>query len=332
MASMKDVARLANVSVSTVSRVITGNIPVDDATRSRVNEAILKVNYRPNLLAQGLRSKRGMLIGFLVPMITHPAFAMMIEAIEESTSRRNLGMVLCNTHNNPDKEATSIDSMLRRNIDGIVFSRVSDRSRVLNIMEKSKTPAVVIDRSLDHEAIPSVLVDNHLAGVMAARHLLNAGCRKLVCVTGALNITLSRERLNGFASTIKEADLDFPPEQVFEGSFRYECGKRAVDHFEQLGVEYDGIWVQSDIAAYGVLAELQRRGIRVPDDVALMGMDNIDFSSMSYPSITTIAQPYDAMCEKAIEMIELLNTGRILKQQHVLLKPSIVPRESTRRG
>jgi DNA-binding LacI/PurR family transcriptional regulator len=331
MASMKDVARLANVSVSTVSRVISGTIPVDDSTRSRVEEAIVKVNYRPNLLAQGLRSKRGMLIGFLVPMITHPAFAMMIEAIEESTAKRELGMVLCNTHNDPEKEAASIDSMLRRNIDGIIFSRVSDRSRVLNIIVNSRTPAVVIDRSLDHEAIPSVLVDNYFAGVLAARHLLDVGCRKLVCVTGALNITLSRERLNGFTDTLKEAGVHLTQERVFEGSFRYECGKRAVDYFAAKELDYDGIWVQSDIAAYGVLAELQRRGIRVPDDVALMGMDNIDFSSMSYPSITTISQPYDLMCEKAIEMVEMMNGGTVLKEQHILLQPGLVLRESTGR-
>lgn len=331
MASMKDVARLANVSVSTVSRVISGTIPVDDATRSRVEEAIVKVNYRPNLLAQGLRSKRGMMIGFLVPMITHPAFAMMIEAIEESTAKRQLGMVLCNTRNDPDKEASSIDSMLRRNIDGIVFSRVSDRSRVLNIIVKSKTPAVVIDRSLDHEAIPSVLVDNYLAGTMAAEHLLEIGCRKFVCVTGALNITLSRERLNGFSDTLKKAGIELSGDRVFEGTFRYECGKRAVDYFSERGVEYDGVWVQSDIAAYGVLAELQRRGVKVPDDVALMGMDNIDFSSMSYPSITTISQPYGEMCERAIEMIEMLNRGNAPDEQHVLLKPGLVRRESTDR-
>jgi LacI family transcriptional regulator len=328
---MKDVARLASVSVSTVSRVISGSIPVDDETRSRVEEAIFKVNYRPNLLAQGLRSKRGMMIGFLVPMITHPAFAMMIEAIEESTARRDLGMVLCNTRNDPDKEAGSIDSMLRRNIDGIVFSRVSDRSRVLDIIAKSKTPAVVIDRSLDHEAIPSVLLDNYKAGVMAATHLLEVGCKKLVCVTGARDITLSRERLGGFTDTLKAAGIELTRERVFEGNFSYECGKRAVDFFTDNRTSYDGIWVQSDITAYGVLAALQRRGVKVPEDVALMGMDNIDFSSMSYPTITTIAQPYNLMCEKAVEMIVKKSSGQRLDELHVVLEPGIVVRESTRR-
>jgi LacI family transcriptional regulator len=185
MASMKDVARLAKVSVSTVSRVISKSIPVDEKTRLHVEKAIRKLQFKPNLLASGLRSKSGHVIGLAVPEILHPSFNAIIKYVEESVRKEGLQLILGNTHNDLEIESEFIESLVRRHVDGIIFSRVSDQSRILHVVNKNHVPVVVLDRALDTEDIPTVVLDNYRAGALAAEHLASLGHSRIVCISGS---------------------------------------------------------------------------------------------------------------------------------------------------
>lgn len=330
MASLKDVARLAGVSISTVSRVINKNIPVDEKTRERVEEAIRKVRYKPNLLAKGLRLKSGHLIGLVVPEIAHTTFAIFIKYIEESVTQYSFSMLLGNNRNDPEIEERFIDTLIRRSVDGIIFCRVSDQSRIFKILDRTNIPIVIIDRALDREDIPSVVLDNYLAGQIAAQYLLRLGHRRVGCVTGPLNITLCRERLRGFRDTLKGEGIDLEEGRIFEGDFKFESGLVAVDVFLEREVRLTAIWAQNDLMAVGVLKQLKRKGFRVPEQMSVMGMDNIQLCEMIVPSLTTISQPFQAMCEKAVEMIFQQKTEQ-LQEKRVVLDPTLVVRESTTR-
>jgi DNA-binding LacI/PurR family transcriptional regulator len=333
MTSLKDVADLAGVSTSTVSRVINGTIFVNEETKRRVEEAIATVNYRPNLLAQGLRLKATRNIALLVPEISDPSYyTLMIKYIEESASNRGLNLMIINTRNNHAMEAKSIDLLLRQRINGIIFSRVSDESHVENLSRTISTPMVVIDRAFHNEKIPNVVIDNYQAGVMAAEHLIGCGCTRIATITGKFKIGLSRDRLQGFRDTLERNGLLLDSALLFEGEFNYETGIAGVTHFLEQGLTFDGIWGHNDLIAAGAISTLLRRGLRVPDDVDVMGMDNLQFASMFYPSITTIAQPYHEMCETAVDYIDKLTNGNDIEKFQVSLTPTLVINESAPLG
>lgn len=330
MSSMKDVAKLAGVSISTVSRVINRNIPVDQQTRHRVEEAIRKLNYRPNLLAQGLRLKSGNLIGLVVPdFVPLHAFATIIKYIEETASRHDFNLILGNNHDNPDFEERFIDSLVRRSVDGIIFSRVSDESRVLRILNKRNIPIVVIDRALEDESIPSVVIDNYHAGELAAEHFIRLGHTQIACITGPLNIALCRERVKGFSDVLQKRQLEFDDTHLFEGDFKLESGIKGAAFFRRRPQNITAIWAHNDVMAAGVIKELYRQGIRVPQEMSVMGMDDISLATMMTPGLTTIRQPFQAMSEQAMELILLQKQGQPILQRAVVLEPELIVRETT---
>jgi len=327
---MKDVARLAHVSVSTVSRVINKTIPVDERTRLQVERAIHKLDFKPNLLARGLRSKSGHVIGLAVPEMLHPALIAFVNYVEESVRRVGLQCIVGNTRNDLEIEASFIESLIRRHVDGIIFSRVSDESRVLRVLNKNHVPMVVIDRALDSEGVPTVVLDNYQAGVLAAEHLVGLGHTRIACISGSPKIHLARERVIGFRDTLRRHGRDLPESHLYEGDFGFETGIEGIRRFLAAGIEMTAVWGGSDLAALGAISELGRRGRRVPADVSVIGTDDIEFAKISFPSLTTVRQPFQEMCRKAVELIMVQVRGQRPVSTRVVLPPELVVRESTR--
>jgi len=327
MPSMKDVASMAGVSISTVSRVINQTIPVDEQTRSKVLDAIETLNYRPNLLAKGLRVKSGQLIGLILPEIRLHAFVQIINSVEEYVVNRGFSLIIGNTHNDPDIEEKLLDNLLRRNVDGIIFSRLSDESRVLNLIKKSRVKVVAIDRELDVQDVPHVILDNYGAGVMAANHLISLGHKNIACITGPLNIKLCRERLAGFSDTIKKEHLPFEDNQIYEGRFDFDSGFNGAEHFLSQNSGITAFWAQNDLMAIGALKTLKTHLLNVPDEIAIMGMDNLEISRMVAPALTTIMQPFDEMSKKAVEI--LFDGESESEPQRIILQPGLIVRDST---
>jgi len=326
---MKDVAKLAGVSVSTVSRVINNTLPVEDDTRFRVEEAIRKIDFRPNLLAKGLRSKSGNLIGLIVPEIVHESFAFFVNFAEASAERHGFNLIIGNTNNDPDKEELFVRNFIRRHVDGVIFSRVSDQSRIFRIIEESQVPFVIIDRSMQREDVPTVVMDNYGAGVMAAEHLIGLGHRNVACITGPMNIAIVRERYSGFRDRILSKGATLRESNVLEGDFKFDGGKRAgVTLLERRG-EFSAIWAQNDLMAIGAMQEFIRGGVRVPEEMSILGLDNVTASWMVSPALTTIAQPFSAMCESAVEMILRLRAKETITEWRVAHAPQMVIRETT---
>jgi LacI family transcriptional regulator len=330
MSSMKDVARLAGVSASTVSRVISQNIPVDEETKQKVNEAIRKLNYKPNLLAQGLRVKSGYVIGLVVPeLVSLHAFASIIRYTEESVSEKGFHLIVGNNHNSPEIEKRFIEDLIRRHVDGIVFSRVSDESQVLRLLDNRDIPIVVIDRALENEDIPSVVVHNYRAGELAAEHLVSLGHKRIACITGPLNIALCRDRVKGFKQVLMTHGIQFDERWLVEGNFKLDAGVRGVEFLLENHPNITGVWAQNDIMAAGVIKALYRRGLKVPDDLSVIGMDDSDLADIMTPELTTIKQPFKEMTAKAVEMIIKQREEHQMPEKMIVLEPSLIIRETT---
>jgi LacI family transcriptional regulator len=328
MASMKDVAKLANVSESTVSRVINRNIPVNDATRSRVENAVRRLNYRPNLLAKGLRLKSGHLIGLVVPEIVHHTFASFIHHIEESTVARGYNLIVGNHRDDPNLEERFIDMLVRRNVDGIIFSRVSDESRVMRIIHQTRVPVVVIDRAAEKEELASVVLDNYKAGVIAGEHLAGLGHRAIGCITGPMKISLCRERLAGFRDALARYGAVAPDGALFEGDFSFESGFAGAREMFGGHRDVSALWAQNDLMAIGVLKYLSGIGTAVPGDVSLLGMDDIALARMITPSLSTVIQPFEEICGKAVDLVLAMRDGE-RGIGRIVIEPGLAVRDST---
>ncbi len=329
MSSMKDVAVLAGVSTSTVSRVINNSMPVDEETRLKVEQAIKTINFKPSLMARGLRMKSANLIGIVVPELQHETFTSFIKFPEQSVEAQGYNLVIGSTSSNVETEERFIVNLIRRNIDGIIFSRVSDNSQALKLIDRSNIPIVIIDRSLEREDIPSVVMNNYGAGVMAAEHLLSLGHRRFACITGPMDISINRDRIRGFRETIVQNGGTLEDKCVFEGNFKFESGGRGVDYLVDTRADFTAIWVQNDYMAIGAINRFVARGISVPGDVSVIGLDNIEHSWMIQPALTTIAQPFQEMCANAVDIIIKMSRKEQISATRIVLDPELVVRGTT---
>ena len=326
---MKDVAVLAGVSTSTVSRVINNSMPVDEETRLKVEQAIKTINFKPSLMARGLRMKSANLIGIVVPELQHETFTSFIKFTEQSVEAQGYNLVIGSTSSNVETEERFIVNLIRRNIDGIIFSRVSDNSQALKLIDRSNIPIVIIDRSLEREDIPSVVMNNYGAGVMAAEHLLSLGHRRFACITGPVDISINPDRVRGFRETVVQRGGNLEDKCVFEGNFKFESGGRGVDYLVDTRADFTAIWVQNDYMAIGAINRFVARGISVPGDVSVIGLDNIEHSWMIQPALTTIAQPFQEMCANAVDIIIKMSRKEQISATRIVLDPELVVRGTT---
>jgi len=332
MASIREVAEKAGVSISTVSRVVSGSAKVDPDTRARVEGAISETGYRPNLNARSLRSRSGQLVGLVVPKIMHETFSTIIHFVEREAHKMGYGLIVGNTYDNADREREFIDDLLSRNVDAILFSRVSDSSRLPVEARERSLPIVVIDRGIEHEEIPSVELDNREAGRLVANLFRNGGHRNIAMVSGPQNVRLARERGSAFKTALKEADIDLPPSHCFEGSFEFDTGINAAQQILKLDPLPTAIWAVCDAIAVGLMHRFARSGVRIPEDISIVGMDNVPMARMVHPTLTTVEQPFEEICTRAFEIIhrQLEDSSYRPVTNPVLVRPSIIVRESYR--
>jgi len=331
MPSLKDIALYTGYSPSTISRVVNNKTVVNEKTRKKIMEAVNELGYKPNLLAQGLRGKKGNLIGLVVPNDTTHSFDVITHSTIEIARKKGYEVILGSGNDDPKIEADFIDNLVRRNINGIIMSRVSDQSSIMPKLIKKKIPIVVVDRTLENESVTKIILDNMKAGRLAAEYLLSLGHEKFACISGPFNITLGRERLQGFRDVLKENGLTLNDENIYEGDFKFKSGISGVKELIQKNRDFTAIWALNDLMAFGALKELNRHNIKVPSEVSVMGMDNMDFCEMIIPSLTTIHYPFKQMAELAVDLIVRMAENNMVETQTVILQPSVVVRESTKK-
>jgi LacI family transcriptional regulator len=331
---MADIARRAGVSTATVSRVINGTVAVDPATEERVREAIRELHYRPNLLARSFRRRVTHTIGLLVPDNSNPFFAELARAIEDIGFDEQYNVILCNSDLSEAKQAHYIDVLLDKRVDGIILTSsglISGDTAVDTAarIREAQVPFVVIDRDLGEYPVDQILVDNHQGGALAARHLLGLGHERVACVVGPSDLTPSAGRIAGFRGAFAEAGLDLPDARVVQGDGRHGGGALAARTLLERGVAFTAVFAFNDVMAAGVIGELQRAGLGVPDDVSVIGFDDIPIASAMYPSVTTIAQPIAEMARHGVELLLRRIRGPDAPFARLVLPTRLIPREST---
>lgn len=336
MASIKDVAQRAGVSISTVSNVINGTKPVSDELVEKVYQAIGELKYEVNPVARSLKSKRTMTLGVVITNINRIFFPQVIKGIQDAASGYGFNITFCNTDDQPAKEKTFIQMLKSNWVDGIILDSVVDTEdeeyfQMLRQLgsRKKRVPVVSLERRLDEMGIDSVIVDNEEGGRMAARHLLDCGCTSMAHITGPLYSSMANDRLRGCQEELGKNGISLSKGQIQEGDFSPLSGYQAMERLLMEGRGIDGVFAANDQMAIGALKAIQEQGYRVPDDIRVVGFDNTFVASIVDPSLTTIHVPKYRMGVEAVEQLMKRNNGEIGEPVVKELPIHILIRQST---
>jgi LacI family transcriptional regulator len=328
--TMKDVARIADVSLQTVSTVVNDKPGVTDETRQRVLAAVEKLGYRPYSIARSLRTRRTRTIALVISDIANPSFATMASAAEVHAHANGYSLVLYNTHDDVEREASYIEIATERWVDGVLFVAAADRLDGLAALHSAGIPSVAIDRIPQGYGGPSVTIDNRAAGCLAAQHLLELGHTRLAHISGPLCLRLARERQDGFRRRVEESGVNPGLTACAEGDWTCIAGYDAMRAVLHQGPRPSAIFAANDRMAIGAMAALTDAGLRVPYDISIVGLDDIEVSAYQCPPLTTIQQPFGDLATTALRLLLDLLADRSPPTTQIVMQPRLVVRHSTR--
>lgn len=324
MTTIKDVAQLAGVSVATVSRVINDRGYVHADTRKKVEDAVKALNFSPNEVARSLYKRKSKLIGLLLPDIANPYFPQLARGVEDRMQEQDYRLIFGNSDEDERKEKDYIQTFIQNNVVGVISSTNYPHS---SIYEKLKIPVVFLDRtSLDR---PSVYADGREGGRLAAREIIKRGSRRITVMQGPSQIRPAQDRFEGAIEVIRDAGLDYKVIQTTSFSIN-EAGVWAEELFRKYA-DTDGVIASNDIAAMAVLHEASRIGRKVPDDVQVIGFDDIPMSRLLSPALSTIHQPAYEMGREAAGLLIQLVEQAAIENKNIQLPVSFIERGTTRK-
>lgn len=331
MATIKDVAALATVSVGTVSNYINGSKYVRPETATRIREAMEKLSYRPNGLARGLRRQSTSTIGLVVPDSANPFFAEVAWRIEQAAAAMGFGTMLCNTGGLPQFETSSLNLLAEKRVDGIIIVSNGSDARPLKETVGAGIPLVQIVREVPGIESDVLVADNFRGGSLVASHLLELGHKEMGYVGREPAISPSRSRLEGFRSTLETAGIDMHSGYVVSACSLPEDGYRATISLLERYPEITAIFAYNDITAFGVIRAAFDCGYPVPDRLSVVGFDNISMADLSVPRLTTVstAGSLAELGRVAVVMIAERLTNPDHPPKHHVLPVHLVVREST---
>jgi LacI family transcriptional regulator len=334
MATMNDVARLADVSIATVSHVINGTRFVSPERVERVQSAMYELGYTPDATARSLRVGRTDTVGLVIPDTSNPFFAALARWIEEAGFEAGYTTILANSDERPDREYRYVSTLVSKRVDGLILSPSrGDHSTLTRLLQNARMPVVVVDRDAALPNADVVLYDNAGGSYEATRHLIDLGHTCIGCVAGPADTTSAAERVKGFRAAIAEAGLSLPDHAVVESDFHFSGGREATARLLATGEPFTAIFAANDLMAAGVIRELSERGTKVPDEVSVIGFDDAPLAEMISPSLTTMRQPLHDMAHAAVSLLLSRITGANngAPPTRRILPVSLVVRESTAR-
>jgi LacI family transcriptional regulator len=327
-ASIYDVAREARVSVFTVSAVVNHKSHVGKKLRERVEIAIRKLNYRPNLLARSLAKQKTHTIGMIVPDISNPFFPMVVRGAEDAAQKRGYNLLLCNSDDTQEKEENALELLLSKRVDGILLTKaICDLSPPLRqLVQEMKVPIVLVMRTFPKISRDAVITDDYRGAYEAVCHLARSGRKRIGLIGGPRKVSNGKARWEGFRDALKDNNLDLDPNLVIDGDYRMESGYRAGNLL--LSHRPDGVYVANFLMTVGLLKAAEEMGLRCPEDFGLVSFDDYPWLGIFHPKLTTVELPKYQLGQEAVELLLDRIAGKdgpgVLKK----LQPELRVRES----
>ena len=310
MATIHDVARHAGVSVSAVSRYVNNRISLPAGTAARIDAAIARLDYRPNLMARRLSTGRSEAISLVTPEIANPFFAELAAAVEAEAARNGYSVFLSSTQGIREREITALHYLKDRHVDGMILmtNRPDDGSLGRLIKANARNNVVLLDEDVPGAEAPRVFVENDEGAYLATRHLIEAGHRDIAHIGGPEGLMSVRERRAGFERAVREANLTVPEPNMIFGEYSRGFGRLAARMLMQSRPRPTAVFAASDYIALGTMQEFGEFGLKVPQDISLVGFDDMPFADLVSPPLTTVRQPIDELGRLAFQrLLALMN-------------------------
>lgn len=332
--TIKDIAEKANVSVATVSRVVNNKSKgVGEDTRKRILELVEAYNYQPSAVARGLVTKKSKIIGLIIPDLTNPFYPKMAKGIEDEASKHGYNIILCDGNNSMDKEAAYLDFLGEHYVCGIIYNNFKNISdTILNKILNSSLPLVFIDSKPEIKGCKCVYLDNRKAMYDMIEYLIHNGHRRIGFMTGPLDSYSINERYKGYLKALEDNGIAIDSDLVVQGEYAIKDGYDAMERLLETGTDMTAVACCNDLMAIGAMEKIEELGMGVPEDISVVGFDNIEMTRLVRPKLTTVAQPiYDMGREAARMIINIIEGHGKHTQDNLVFEPSLVIRDSVKK-
>jgi len=324
------VAQRAGVSIATVSHVINNTRHVSDDLRSRVLAAIEELNYQPSAVARSLRCKRTRTIGMVIPDNCNPFFAEVARGIEDASFEQGYNVILCNSDGDVEKELDYLELLIGKRVDGIVLVSAGDSQATVDLLAGQEAAVVIVDREISDLRADLVMTDNLQGGYQATSYLLGLGHRRIACIAGPSPLTPSAARVAGYRMALTKAGVRVDEQLILTGDFQSHNGYAAMRTLLALTEGPTAIFACNDMMAIGAICAIHQAGLSVPEDISVVGFDDIALASFTCPPLTTVAQAKHAMGILAFEILRERMQDEGLPPRRELLETELVIRDSCR--
>lgn len=333
--TIRDIANYTGLSITTVSLVLN-NKPskIPERTKRKVFEAAEQLNYSPNYLAVGLVTKSTKIIGLITTDVSNTFYGILAKGVEKACQELGWSVMLCNSWDSHERDMELIRVLANKSVDGIIYCMSSDSDRKkaeesFQLLKKNKIPCIMIDNDFGGMMKHNVFFDNEMGGYLATEHLIKNGHRRIACITGPRGVDeWQKGRIQGYKRALSEASITYDPDIMAEGDYTMESGIEAVEKLKNK--EITGIFAFNDMMAFGAFKALKNAGINVPEDISLVGYDDIPFCEILEVPLTTVKQPVYEMGHSAAEnMIKIIKTG-VEKKLNLKFSPILIDRKSVK--
>jgi len=328
--TIRDVAKLAGVAPITISRVINDSDYVSQETRKRVEAAIEALGYVPNMLGPSLRFRQTMTLALVVTDITNPFFTTITRGVEDVAQANGYSTILCNTDESEEKQAQYLHMLLRRKVDGILLVPASSSAGPIRLIRKQGVPLVVLDRQIPDVEVDIVRADSETGAYNLTKHLISLGHRKITMLAGPKSVSTAVDRVDGYCRAMHEAGLEVGDSQVFWGRFTQESGYVLTQEALSASMLPTALFAANNFVAIGAIQVLQEQNIRIPEDIALVTVDDIPPAFTIHPFLTVAAQPAREMGHQAaMLLLERLKGETSQPCKEIVLSTEMIIRASS---
>ena len=333
--TIHDIAKKLNLSASTVSRALKDNPVISEATRNLVKRIAGEMGYRPNILAANFRTKRTNTIGVIVPLINRHFFSSVISGIENIAYRQGFTVTISQSNDNIEKERRIAQTLFANRVDGVILSIGMETNTVehLKLFSERNIPIVFFDRVVDEIEAHKIVVDDHGGAYNVTQHLISQGAKTIAHIGGPLLLKIYKNRQKGYCDALLNAGLKVDESLIVNNSLTFEEGTLAIEKLMENKVKPDAIFCANDTTALSVIIYLLKHGIKVPEDIAVIGFSNEPFSEVVTPSISTVIQPGFEMGQRAAQLIihQILHDNENPVYKTIVMPTELIIRDSSKR-
>lgn len=331
--TIHDIAKKLNIAASTVSRALNNNPIISEPTRKLIEKTAKEMGYRPNIMAANFRTKKTNTIGVVLPLINRHFFSSVISGIEEIAYNRGFAVTISQSNDNFEKETKIVQSLFSNRVDGIIISIGMQTTNFdhIKLFTERQLPIVFFDRVVQEIEAHKIVVDDYRGGFRATEHLIKQGGKNIAHIGGPLNVNIYQDRLCGYTDAMQKAGLPVDESMIIHNSLTRADGTNAIKKLLQNKIKPDAIFCANDTTALSVIIYLREKGIKVPDDILIVGFSNEPFSEVVTPSISTIKQPGFEMGEKAADLLirQIKQKDTEIRHQTFVMPTELIIRESS---